>query len=71
VPQNQPLLQPFPANEPPYHSTPVTDLADMRKREDQVLHTYGWVDRNTGVVHVPIDVAKELAVQRLNGGAKP
>jgi len=69
VPQNQPLLQPFPATkEPPYRATPVIDLSDMRKREDQILHTYGWVDRNSGVVHVPIDVAKELAVQRLNGG---
>ena len=38
VPQNQPLLQPFPrGNVAPYRQTPVTDLADMRNSENQVL----------------------------------
>ena len=73
VPQ-QPLLQPFPRKEkiPPYASTPVIDLIDMRRAEDQVLHNYGWVDKQKGIVHMPIDQAKELAVQRLNqpGGAQ-
>jgi len=76
VPQNQPLLQPFQREEhdvrPPYHNTPVTDLKDMRAAEDKALTSYGWVDQGKGVVHVPIAVAKELAVQRLNApGATP
>jgi len=68
-PQNQPLLQPFPrragtTDMPPYQSTPVTDLSELRANEDKVLHSYGWVDRQKGVVRVPIDVAMRLAVQR-------
>lgn len=71
VPQNQPLLQPFhrpnqKTETPPYRATPATDLHDMRNAEEQVLTSYGWVDRQNGVVHIPIDVAKELAAQRLS-----
>ena len=70
VPQNQPLLQPFPRQDgkgqvtPPNANTPVTDLVDMRRAEDEVLHSYGWVDKQRGVVHIPIEKAKELLVQR-------
>jgi hypothetical protein len=63
VPQNQPLLQPFPpvANNGktvrPQEDTPVADLIKMRKSEDAVLHTYGWVDKQKGVVRIPIEEA--------------
>jgi hypothetical protein len=58
VPQNQPLLQPFPrVDVPPQRQTPVTDLLDMRRSEEERLHNYGWVDKQHGVVHIPIDEA--------------
>ncbi len=71
VPQNQPLLQPFPRGEAvaPYDQTPVTDLADMRRREAEALGTYGWVDKQHGVVHIPIDDAKKLYAARVANGA--
>jgi hypothetical protein len=60
-----PRLQPFPTNDlPPYGSTPVKDMQDMRVTEDQMLNKPGWVDRQKGVVRLPIDVAKQLVVQR-------
>lgn len=71
VPKNQPLLQPFPSVRPdgravpPYRNTPVTDLQEMRAAESARLGSYGWVDRERGLVHIPIDVAKERAVQML------
>ena len=65
VPKNQPLLQPFPrAGIPPQNQTPVTDLADMRRAEDEVLHNYGWVDKQHGVVRIPIDEAKRAFAAR-------
>jgi hypothetical protein len=70
VPANQPLLQPFPRELPdkqvipPYRSTPVTDLAELRASEDRALHSYGWVDRQKGIVRMPIDVAMKLTLQR-------
>ena len=70
VPQNQPLLQPFPRGEAaPYVQTPVTDLADMRRTEAEALGTYGWVDKQHGVVHIPIEEAKKLYAARVAVGA--
>lgn len=40
------------------------DLGQMRAEEDAVLQNYGWVDRQNGVVRVPIDVAMRLVVVR-------
>jgi hypothetical protein len=71
VPQNQPLLQPFPKVDakgveiPPQADTPVVDMDDMRKTEHARLTSYGWVDRERGTVHMPIQVAKELMAARL------
>ena len=65
VPQNQPLLQPFPrGNVAPQRQTPVTDLMDMRNAENQALRNYGWVDKQHGVVRIPIDEAKKLFAAR-------
>ena len=69
IPKNQPLLQPFPHVEEgaitetvavPYQNTPVTDMQAMRAAEEKVLQHYGWVDKQRGVVHIPIDEAKNL-----------
>jgi hypothetical protein len=43
---------------------PREDLKQMRAREDQILSTYGWVDKNKGVVRIPIDRAMDLLAQR-------
>lgn len=70
-----PRLQPFPTSLhaggalTPNANTPVTDMAEMRAAEEQALNHLGWVDREKGVVRLPIDVAKQLVVQRLSGGA--
>lgn len=75
VPQ-QPRLQPFPNADqrgkdmPPNSSTPVVDMEGMRVTEEQALHTPGWIDRQKGIVRLPIDVAKQLTVQRLNAGGQ-
>ncbi|HEY2321614.1 MAG TPA: hypothetical protein VGJ82_02010 [Thermoanaerobaculia bacterium] len=64
-----PRLQPFPNRMPnndvvpPTRNTPVIDMADMRASETQRLSTYGWVDKPHGVVHIPIEQAKQLALR--------
>ena len=35
-------------------------LRQLRAKERDVLHHYGWVDKNQGVVRIPIDRAIEL-----------
>jgi hypothetical protein len=60
-----PRLQPFPSESIlPTANTPVTDMADMRKSEDEALNKPGWVDQQKGVVRIPIETAKQLVVQR-------
>ena len=36
-------------------------------RDRKQLHEFGWVDRKRGVVHVPIDLAMELYLERGRG----
>ena len=48
---------------PPYGNTPVTDMADMRASELSRLNSYGWVDKQRGIVRIPIEDAKRLAIQ--------
>jgi hypothetical protein len=43
--------------EPRIQANPAADMNLLRQREDDVLTTYGWVDRQAGVVRIPIDVA--------------
>jgi hypothetical protein len=50
--------------EPRLQTEPREDLAALRAREDDALRSYGWVDRNGGVVRIPIGRAMELTLQR-------
>ena len=40
------------------------NLADLHRHEHEMLTTYGWMDRNAGIVRLPIERAKELIVER-------
>jgi hypothetical protein len=39
-------------------------MVEMRNAQDQALNSYGYVDKQKGVVHIPIEEAKKLALQR-------
>lgn len=50
--------------EPRLQTNPREDLLEMRAEEHKTLTTYGWVDKNAGVVRIPIEEAMKLTVQR-------
>jgi hypothetical protein len=50
--------------EPRLQTNPRQDLADLRAKEDQLLTSYSWVDKNAGVVRIPIDQAMKLTLAR-------
>ncbi len=53
---------------PTLQRTPRLDLQRFRAAEDEVLNSYSWIDRQRGIVHVPIEVAIDiLARQGLPG----
>lgn len=50
--------------EPRLQVVPAADLTSVRQREDSVLNTYGWIDRRSGLVRIPIDRAIEVLAER-------
>jgi hypothetical protein len=50
--------------EPRLQTNPREDLHDLRVKEDELLKSYGWVDKNAGIVRIPIDDAIKLTLER-------
>jgi hypothetical protein len=76
----EPRLQPLQVKNnkgiemPPGASTPVTDLENMRRAEEEAQNNPAWIDQGQGRVRLPIEVAKQLLVQRglpVNSGTPP
>ncbi len=49
---------------PPLQTSPPADMAAFAGEQDRRLNSVGWVDRESGVVHMPIDRAMDLVVER-------
>lgn len=49
---------------PRLQAIPANEIFEFRQRETADLTSYGWIDRNAGVVRIPISEAMHLAVQR-------
>ena len=61
-----PLAATYGEKEPPaprLQSDPRGDLAALRARETAQLEGYGWVDKQAGRVHIPVDRAMELVAE--------
>jgi len=50
--------------EPRLQGNPQLDLKIMLRDEDAVLHHYGWVDPDRGIVRLPIERAMEVVAQK-------
>lgn len=50
--------------EPRLQEQPARELVDFRAVEDKKLHGYGWVNKSTGQVRIPIEEAMRLTVER-------
>lgn len=49
---------------PRLQSSPARDLAILQARSAAILDGYGWIDRSQGIVHIPIDRAMQLVMER-------
>jgi|ERR1051326_1169779 hypothetical protein len=59
------VKQPRPSTpQPQLQVDPAQDLERFRQSEKQILDSYGWVDRQKGIVRIPIDEAMKLALAR-------
>lgn len=43
---------------------PQQDMQEMANEQDGILNNYGWVDKEAGVVRIPIERAMELTLER-------
>lgn len=44
--------------------TPAAELAKLRGEAEAKLDSYGWVDRDAGLIRIPIQRAMELTAER-------
>ena len=43
---------------------PAVDLDQVRQSQNEMLNSYGWADKATGKVRVPIDRAMDMLIER-------
>jgi hypothetical protein len=55
--------QPLPPG-PRVQSNPGADMQSYYESQQKLLNTYGWVDRQKGIVRLPIDRAMQLLLER-------
>jgi hypothetical protein len=61
--QDRQFVDPLPP-EPRLQTTPQQDLMAERTREQGELSGYYWIDRQQGIVHIPIARAMSLVLDR-------
>jgi hypothetical protein len=64
-----PAVSPFDSErvlppEPRLQVDPAVDLNRMRESQEEILQSYGWVDKANGKVRVPIDRAMDLVIKQ-------
>jgi hypothetical protein len=50
--------------EPRLQTHPEEDLRALKQAEDRRLGTYGWIDREQQVLHMPIERAMDRVIRR-------
>ena len=58
---NPPSLTPVP---PQLQANPAIDMDELRRRDQELLNSYGWVDKKAGIIRIPLDRALELTLER-------
>jgi hypothetical protein len=49
---------------PRLQETPEVELAAFRAQEDAILGSYAWVEKDRGIVRIPIDEAVRIVAER-------
>ena len=50
--------------QPRLQANAAADQVKIRAQEEDLLNTYGWVDRQAGVVHLPIERAMQMVAEK-------
>lgn len=63
APFEAPNTRPLPPS-PRVQPNPHMDLASYCKQQVNTLNSYGWIDKQNGVVRIPVDRAMDLLLQQ-------
>jgi hypothetical protein len=66
MPASSPSQPYFPS--PREQPDPLADLTSLRAREETELNSYGWINKTTGVVRIPIERAIDILATRQQKG---
>jgi hypothetical protein len=50
---------------------PARDLAELQAREDEHLTTYSWLDREQGIVRIPVERAMQRLLEHRTAATRP
>ena len=53
-----------PPEEPLLQAVPASEMEAHQRAEEEVLSTYGWVDRTNGIARVPVERAMQILNER-------
>jgi hypothetical protein len=68
---SEPPSRPVPAVGPVLQLSPPKDLATLRAREEKLLQSTEWIDRDKGLARIPVEKAMELLAKRANPPRSP
>jgi hypothetical protein len=57
------VVEPTPSPQAALQANPASNLQVLRARENAILNSYGWVDKQAGIARIPIDRAIDLLAQ--------
>jgi hypothetical protein len=60
--RTRPKPEPFPA--PQLQRTPLSDLENLKRKQQAQLTGYAWVDKDQGIVRIPIERAMQIVAAR-------
>jgi hypothetical protein len=49
---------------PRLQARPEVELAELRAQEDAILGSYAWVEKDRGLVRIPVDEAMRIVAER-------
>ncbi len=62
-----PLAASYGLKEPPeprLQTDPLRDLVDLHARDGAAINAYGWVDKQAGIVRIPVERAIAIVAER-------
>jgi hypothetical protein len=59
-----PLLQGAPGKDDKPSLLPLEDMEKVRKETNQMINSYGWVDKPGGIARIPINRAKDMIAEK-------